>query len=134
MQKKRKLTIDVLMLIGMFFAMSFHLFGMGMHKMIGLFTIILFIVHNVLHREWWKKRFQGGYSPLQIAHAVNNVIVLIATFGIAASGVMLSKDMADGLHDAMTAGRILHLSCSYLVCLGIALHIGFHLKGKKDHD
>ncbi len=42
MHNKTKLTIDILMIASMFFSMSFHLFGMGVHKMIGLLTFILF--------------------------------------------------------------------------------------------
>ncbi len=133
MHNKTKLIIDILMIAAMFFSMSFHLFGMGVHKMIGLLTFILFIVHNVLNRQWFKGLFKGKYSPYRSAHAITNFAVILAMIGIMVSGVLLSKEMAQGL-EGMTTGRILHNVCSYIACIGIALHIGFHLKGRKHHD
>ncbi|MGM9602272.1 MAG: DUF4405 domain-containing protein [Faecousia sp.] len=114
--------------------MSFHLFGMVAHKMIGTLTFILFLVHNILNRKWYKSLFQGTYSPLRIAHTVTNILVLLAMVGIMASGGMLAKEMAAGLGNAMTTGRILHNVCSYAGCIGIAVHIGFHLRRRIKHD
>ncbi len=133
MHNKTKLIIDVAMITAMFFSMSFHLFGVGVHKMIGLLTFVLFIIHNILNRQWFRGLFKGKYTPIRIAHNATNLVVILAMTGIMVSGVMLSKEMAQGL-DGMTTGRILHNICSYAGCIGIALHIGFHLKGRKHHD
>lgn len=134
MRVKTKITIDVLMIIGMFFSMSFHLFGMGTHKMIGMLTFLLFILHNILNRNWYKALFKGTYSPSRMAHTITNILVIFAMIGVMVSGVMLAKDVAAGLGDALTAGRILHNVCSYTGCIGIALHIGFHLRRRTQHD
>ncbi len=134
MKQKTKLIIDAAMIAGMVFSMSLQLFGPGVHKMIGLLTFILFIIHNILNRRWYKGLFKGRYSPIRIAHMVTNFVVILAVLGIMVSGMMLSKEMAAGLGDTMTTGRILHNVCSYAGCIGIALHIGFHLKGRKSHD
>ncbi len=134
MQSKTKNTIDILMIIAMFFSMSFHLFGIGTHKLIGLLAFILFIIHNFLNHRWFKGLGKGNYTPLRIMHTITNLIVIASVIGIMVSGIMLSKDMANGLADTMTDGRILHLLSSYISCIGIALHIGFHLKGKKRND
>lgn len=134
MYSKSKLIIDVLMIIGMCISMSFHLFGVGTHKLIALVTFILFIVHNILNRRWYKGAFKGEYMLFRIIHVITNLVVMIAVLGITVSGVLLSKEMANGFVDTMTIGRILHLVSSYTACGGIALHIGFHLKGKKNDD
>ncbi len=131
--KKKKIRVDVLMIVGMFFSMSFHLFGVGVHKMIGLLTFLLFIVHNILNRQWYKGLFKGKYSPARMAHTVTNLVVILAMIGVIVSGVMLSKELAQGL-DGMTTGRILHNVSSYLGCIGITVHIGCHLRGRKKHD
>ncbi len=133
MQARVKWIIDVCMTIGMFFSMSFQLFGVGTHKLIGLLTFLLFIVHNILNREWFKSLAKGKYTPIRIAHIITNLLVMLAMLGVMASGILLSKEMAMGLTDVMTTGRILHLVSSYVGCAGIALHIGFHLKRRKDH-
>ncbi len=111
MKKNTKLIIDVVMIVAMFFSVSFHLFGVSVHKMIGLLTLILFIVHNILNRQWFKGLFKGKYSPIRIAHTITNFLVILAMNGIMVSGVMLSKEMAQGF-DGMTTGRILHNVCS----------------------
>ncbi len=133
MRKKINLVIDTLMIASTFFSVSFHLFGVGVHKMIGLLTFILFIAHNILNRQWFRGLFKGKYTPIRIAHTVTNFLVIFAMVGVMVSGVLLSKEMAQGL-DGMTIGRILHNVCSYVGCIGIALHIGFHLKGRKHYD
>ncbi len=133
MQKNTKLIIDVAMILSMSFSMSFHLFGVGVHKMIGLLTFILFIIHNLLNRKWYKGLCKGKYSPIRIAHTVTNFVVILAMVGVMVSGVLLSKEIAQGL-DGMTTGRILHNVSSYIGCIGIALHIGFHLRRSKNHD
>ncbi len=133
MCKNIKLIIDVAMIASMFYSMSLHLFGVGVHKMIGLLTFVLFIVHNLLNRKWYKGLCKGKYSPVRIAHTVTNLLVILAIVGVMVSGVMLSKEMAQGF-DGMTTGRILHNVSSYIGCIGIAVHIGFHLKGRKHYD
>ncbi len=131
MHTKSKIIMDVFMMIGMAFSMSLQLFGAGTHKLIGLFTFVLFIIHNIWNRGWYKGLFKGRYTSARMIHTITNMIVVIAVIGIMISGVMLSKDMANGLADTMTFGRILHLASSYVASIGMALHIGFHLKGKK---
>ncbi len=130
---KKKILVDVLMIVGMFFSMSFHLFGVGVHKMLGLLTFVLFIVHNLLNRKWYKGLRKGKYSPVRIVHTATNFLVILAMVGVMVSGVMLSKELARGF-DGMTAGRILHNVSSYVGCIGIAVHIGFHLKRRNHHD
>ncbi len=134
MRKNIKLIIiDVGMIVSIFFSMSLHLFGVGIHKLIGLLTFLLFIVHNLLNRQWYKHLCKGKYSPIRIVHTITNFLVILAMIGIMVSGVMLAKEMAQGF-DGMTTGRILHNVCSYAECTGIAMHIGFHLKGRGNHD
>ncbi len=131
--KKKKIIVDVLMIIGMFFSMSLQLFGPGVHKLIGLLTFLLFLVHNLLNRQWYKGLFKGKYTPVRIAHTITNYLVILAMIGIIVSGVMLSKELAQGF-DGMTTGRILHNISSYIGCIGIAVHIGFHLKRRNRYD
>ncbi len=133
MRKNRKLIIDTLMIVAMFFSMSFHLFGVGVHKPVGLLTFVLFVIHNILNWQWYKSLSKGKYSPARIAQTVTNFLVILAMVGIMVSGVMLSKEMAQGL-EGMTTGRILHNVCSYIECIGIAIHIGFHLRRRNHHD
>ncbi len=135
------------MIIGMFLSMSLDLFGVGPHKMLGLLTFLLFIAHNFLNRKWYKTLFSGNYSAKRILHTLTNMLVIISMFGIILSGVMLSKEIATGVTVStmnlgsaspdvaatMSTGRLLHIASSYLNCIGIAFHIGFHLKRRKDN-
>ncbi len=129
-----KIFVDVLMIIGMFFSMSLQLFGAGTHKLIGLATFLLFLVHNVLNRKWYRALWKGKYRKNRILHTLVNLFVMISMIGIMASGFMLAKEMANGaISGQMTAGRVLHLISSYAECVGIAVHIGLHLKGRKNN-
>ncbi len=126
--------MNVLMMIGMFFSMGFHFLGIGSHKLIGLFTVLLFIVHNVRNKSWYRSLFKGRYGPVRTVSTILNAVMWLAMIGIMVSGVLLSKEMTAGLGGTMTAGRILHNVSSYIGCAGIALHIGLHLKRRTNHD
>ncbi len=128
------MIVDIAMIVGMVCSMMFHLLGVGVHKGIGSLTFVLFLIHNFLNRQWYRSLFKGKYSSARIAHTVTNFVVALAMVGIMVSGVMLSKDLAAGLGDTMSIGRILHNVCSYAACIGIAIHVGFHWKGRKNHD
>ncbi len=134
MQTRTKLAVDVAMMVGLCFSMSLQLFGAGIHKGIGLLTFLLFFLHNLLNRTWYSSLFRGRYTVRRRIHTATNILVLLGMAGIMASGAMLSRELAAGLGEGMTPGRVLHNLSSYLSCVGIALHIGFHLKRRNNDD
>ncbi len=134
MKSKSKITIDVLMMIGMFLSISVDLLGTGGHKIAGLLTFILFIAHNALNFRWYKTIFKGKYSVSRFIHSATNIIVLLAMIGLMVSGIMLSKEMAGAvISHPMTFARMLHIGCTALGYGGVALHIGFHLKRRVEY-
>ena len=124
MCKNSRLLLHVCMLAGLFFSMSSHSFGMGVHKLIGTLTILLLLAHILSHRRWYRGAFRGKGN----FRLILNLLMLLALAGILLSGGMLAKDIGSGLGDTMTAGRLLHNISSYVFCIGIAIHIGFHFK------
>ncbi len=133
MRSNIKIIVDVLMMVGMCLSMSLQLFGPGVHKLIGLVTFLLFILHNCLNRRWYKALGKGRYSKLRMVHTVTNFLVILSMLGVMVSGGLLAKELASGAV-GMTTGRVLHLVSSYVGCGGIALHIGFHLKRRTEYD
>lgn len=135
MREKTKIVVDVCLIFGVFLSMSLHSCGPGVHKIAGMFTFILFIVHNILNRGWYRGLLSGEYTISRIAYTITNIVVIISMIGIVLSGVMLSKEMhSASTAAALTDGRILHLVSSYVSCAAIVLHIVFHLISKKENE
>ncbi|MDQ0899186.1 membrane-bound ClpP family serine protease [Paenibacillus sp. V4I7] len=58
----RKLVIDFMMLIFTIVAMAYSITGNRAHEIVGVFLFILFIVHNILNRRWYKAILKGKYN------------------------------------------------------------------------
>jgi hypothetical protein len=58
---------------------------------LGVGLIILFIIHNILNWEWYKRLFKGKYSALRIIHTTINIFLVAEMLGLMISGVMLSR-------------------------------------------
>ena len=51
---KIKWTLDVLMTAALFFLMGYQFWGETAHEWIGAGMLVLFVVHQVLNRSWYK--------------------------------------------------------------------------------
>lgn len=134
MSSKRKHVMYVFMIVGLIFSLGVRFSGPGLHKSIGLLTVILFVVHSIQNRRWYRSVFSGKYSALRIAQMITHMLIVAALAGIAVSGVILSGEVyAPVENQGMSAGRILHLLSSCMLCLAVVFHVGFHLKRRRNY-
>ncbi len=102
---KIKCGIDILMTFALLFLMGYQFWGEQAHEWVGAGMFILFILHHVLNRQWYKALFHGRYTPVRVYQTIVNVLPI--------SG-------------GMVLARRLHILGSYWGFLLMSVHLGLH--------
>lgn len=123
-----KRIIDLLMTIALLSLMAFQVTGQKTHEWIGTAMIMLFVVHNILNINWYKKLFIGKYRPVRIIQTVINALVCASMIGLMISGIIMSGYVFNVLNitGGMMTARLMHLSCSYWGFVLMSMHLGLH--------
>lgn len=142
MKKVRiKLCLDIIMTALLVIQMGYHITGEEIHKWLGIMLSVLFILHHILNRGWYKSILKGKYSAVRIFQASIDVLLMVSMVGIMLSGVMLARDIFGFLPlRAGSFARSLHMSCTVWGFVMASFHIGQHwgmmlgkIKRKKEH-
>lgn len=128
MNKLFRIIIDCLMLILYIIEMGEKYVGNAVHEWLGVALMIVFIIHNILNRKWYKTIFKGKYNSLKILNVFINIVLIICMLGLFMSGIMISMTVFKflGLNGGALA-RQLHIAFSYLGLIFIGLHLGLHI-------
>lgn len=125
---KIKILVDICMTAALLACMSYLLIGEKAHEWIGSGMFVLFILHHILNRKWYKNLFHGKYSILRILQTAVNFLTLICMIGLMVSGIILSRYVFDFIRiRGMTSfARTLHMLSSYWGFVLMSLHLGLH--------
>ena len=123
---KIKWTLDVLMTAALFFLMGYQFWGETAHEWIGAGMLVLFVVHQVLNRSWYKNLFRGRYTPMRTLQCLVNVLTLAAMLALMYSGITMSRHVFAFLpiRGGLMLARRLHILGSYWGYLLMSLHLG----------
>lgn len=123
-----KPMLDGLMTFGLLFLMGYQFWGNVAHEWVGAGMFLLWIVHHLLNRHWYKHLFHGTYSPFRLVQLILNLAVLAAMLGLMASSVLLSQHIFGflHLHGHLAVARLVHMSSSFWGFVCMALHLGLH--------
>lgn len=124
----RKRIVDAAMTILLLLLMGYQFWGDFFHEWSGAGMFVLFIMHHIMNRRWYKNLFRGKYSPMRLFWALVNLLVLAAMLGLMVSGIMLSRHVFIFLpfHGGAFFARILHMVSAYWGFVLMALHLGLH--------
>lgn len=116
------------MMLALFFLMSYHFWGETAHEWAGAGMFVLFIVHQVLNRRWYRSLTRGKYTPVRILMLSVNILTLAALVILMYSGITMSRHVFVFLpaRGGMAAARRLHIISSYWGFLLMSLHLGMH--------
>jgi hypothetical protein len=109
----------------MLVAMAYYITGNMVHEVIGVVIFILFIVHNVLNRHWYKAIFKGRYNLLRIIKLGINLLFLVTATLMMISAVLISSDLFPFIpinNDLIL--RQIHVQTAYWGLIIVAVHIG----------
>ncbi len=123
-----KIAIDVLMTLALLFLMGYQFWGDVAHEWAGAGMFVLFIIHHILNRNWYKTLFRGKYIPFRIFQLILDLAVFAAMICLMVSGIMMSNYVFAflDLHGGMSFARLLHMASSYWGFVLMTLHLGIH--------
>ena len=90
-KSKIKWLTDLLMTTLLVCLMAYQVTGDMLHEWIGVTTLIVFILHNVLNIKWYAALFKGKYTALRIFRTIVNLGVLASILCLGFSGVVMSR-------------------------------------------
>lgn len=127
MKKKRRILIDITMVILLPLLMAYSLVGEAAHEYLGIAMFLLFAVHNILNMMWWKNLFHGKYSAVRITRTIVNFVLAIIMLSLTISGIMLSRYAFYFLHfNSLFTARNIHLLASHWGLVLMSFHAGMH--------
>lgn len=129
MQKKVRILVDILMTVFFIILMGYHLTENNTHEILGTITFILFIVHHILNRKWYKTIFKGKYNFRRTFMLIINILLFISMLGMMISGIMLSTYVFSFLNIPTTMfARKLHMVSTSWGFVLMTIHLGLHLQ------
>lgn len=120
-----RLVIDVSMTVLMLIAMAYYITGNTIHETVGVVLLVLFIVHNILNRRWYKTILKGKYNLRRILSILVIILFLVSMAAVMISSVPISREIFPNIitNNDMILLQI-HVMTSYWVFIFMSIHIG----------
>lgn len=130
MGQKSKKKLDVLMVILMIVVMSYQATGNLFHEAAGVILLALFIIHNILNRNWYKNIPKGKYSGFRNMMLIINILTLICMLAAMGTGIYLSQSIFDSLWGMREAYLIRpwHVAAGAWGMILVSFHGGMHIR------
>ena len=123
------MLIDIIMFVLFIILMGYHITGNKLHEILGIITFILFIIHHVLNRKWYKALPKGKYNGQRIVSTIVDFLLLIDMLCIMISALMISTTVFSFLNiKTNMIARSMHLSSTAWGLILIGIHLGLHLR------
>jgi hypothetical protein len=120
-----RLVIDLTMTILMLVAMAYQITGNTIHEVIGVILFLLFVVHNILNRRWYKAITKGKYNIRRVLSITVNLLFLMSMVTIIISSFPISSDLFPFIPvNNDMVWREIHVLTSYWAFILMAVHIG----------
>lgn len=136
--KKLKAIVDACMVVLLIVLMCVSQTGNFIHELVGILTIILFAIHQILNRNFYKNLWKGNYTKIRFVYFIVNLSLVVFLFIMIGSAFMISQKFLVFVgfrNDSL--GRMLHIVSSYTMYMLCAFHLGMHyntvLKIKKEN-
>jgi hypothetical protein len=125
--KTLRILLDLAMTILLLCAFAYRITGDAAHEWIGVSVFVLFIVHNIINRKWYKNIFKGAYSMRRITMTIINLLLALTMAVLIITGLLQSRTVLAFLH--LPGGMLLrqiHTTAAYWGLLLIGAHVGLH--------
>lgn len=119
------------MLAVLLLLMPYSMIGGGgkSHEILGVVMFVLFVLHQISNRNWYKSLKFGKFNRDRILTASINFLILLMMILQTASGILVSKYLfIFDFYEGLSTARLMHLAISYWLFIFIAIHLGFHFK------
>ena len=111
--------------------MAYELIGEATHEILGLCTVVLFILHHAMNWNWHKRLFRGKYTAYRTVLTVLDILMIVVFIDQAVTGIMMAKHVFPALPHVgrRSFARVLHLLGAYWGFAMCCLHAGMHMTG-----
>ena len=124
-----RMFIDLFMTIFLLLLMSYQATGEKNHEWLGAGMGLLFIIHIILNRLWYKNLFKGKYANFRIIQTIINFLILFLMIGSLISGIAMSRYVFKtiDLNISSYFARLIHMVSVYWGFILMSVHLGMHL-------
>lgn len=121
--------LNLVMILGILLVMDYRFTDNAIHEILGLFIVLLFIIHNILNRHWYTAIGKGKKNLLRSLTATTNLLLLVMMLLATVTGVFISQTVFPvfSLNSNLWVHQ-LHSLSSYLEFILSAIHLGFRWK------
>lgn len=125
--KKVKILVDILMTIVFILLMCNQVTEAFAHEILGISVTVLFIIHQILNRNFYKNLFKGKYNKVKIAYTIVDILLLVMMIIMFISSFMVSQYLFIDLDiGSNSTGRLLHVLSTYSIFMLAGIHLGLH--------
>lgn len=121
---------DIAMLALMPLLMAYTLIGAKFHEIAGTVVFVLFLIHHILNRRWYKTLTKGRYRTVRWIQTIMDMLLLIFMIAQPISGILLSGYLFSFIHEParITAlARTIHLVLAFWGYILLCFHAGWHM-------
>ncbi len=126
-----RLFLDLVMTILMVIMMGYDVSGALWHEILGIATVVLFLIHIIINARWMKQvivKHTAANSPVVLIKFIIDLIQIVLMIIIAVSSVLISGYIFHAGTNHYDVWAYLHTASGYLLLITIGVHIGFHSK------
>lgn len=130
---KKKLIIDIFLIISLVISMLYDFTGNLWHELIGIISFLIIIIHLIINRKWLsyiiKSLVSNEKSPKRnTLSVVVNSILILSIIILTITGIMISNNIFTflGINYATLAFEV-HKYCSYIMVVVLYIHLCLHL-------
>lgn len=129
MKSRIRIIIDIFMIVTMPLLMAYSLIGEKFHETVGTGIFLLFIIHHILNRKWYRALFKGKYNARRIIQTVLNMLLFIFMILQPVSGILMSKHLYTFLPSLPVSSfaRSTHMLLAYWGYVLMSVHAGTHM-------
>lgn len=123
-----KIIVDALMTLTLLFLMGYQLWGEAAHEWAGAGMLVLFLIHHILNRNWYRSLFKGRFTPMRVLQICVDMLLLVAILAQMYSGIVMSRHVFAFLpiDGGMALARKLHILGAYWGFILMSVHLGLH--------
>ena len=125
---KKRILIDILMLILFLVMMDYRLIRNFWHETLGALLFFVVLYHNWLNRSWYKSLFRGRWTVERTITLLVNMVLIFSILSAIWSGIFISKNLPHLIGKAPRRIHYLHHIGGYLMLISLGFHLGLHWK------
>ncbi len=127
-KRKIRMATDLVIITLLPVLMAYSLVGEAVHEWLGIVMSLLFIIHHIFNRHWYKNLIKGPYPPLRMLSAGINLLLVVVMITLPVSGIMMAKHTFHFIRfpSGAASARLIHLLASYWGFVLMCLHLGLH--------